>query len=444
MPAIEVVQLSANEGAHHKGDLSILFAASGDLRCFLKTFAEFSEDFTGNLTVKLNDWDLDIMIRNITIILLLAYGGDDGIDTLIHVWYSARLRPDHVQQLDRHVKPIVDKILPFCSDKRSTEVAGITVKLGGTFFPIALTKNQWSYFAARLAVFPDPQQAAKSRSDVLNRHKDHLHNLYLAITKDCHRREALEHFRERGILIPFGSSDKDFIVPNFDWPLHGWSDDDRVNYSRDTHLPGLSNDHYGQLYHALVHVAGRAKAFLLNRGMHLTATCKSAVNLHHVCHRTMIAVPQYVALVQEVRDGVKFDRIDISNIADQDYVGIHGSLGAFTGMLNPTNPHATLITLFMNAILRNVTKADVAEHTELVPKFYSPYFEKLFPYLNDHPTMLQNYTSAAVTRLLPYEAMFERFMNKVDFREAGDASGMRMKEKNTYRSDTTLPGTIQA
>lgn len=43
-----------------------------------------------------------------------------------------------------------------------------------------------------------------------------------------------------------------------------------------------------------------------------------------------------------------FDRIDVSNISDENYVGINKVLEGWAPLLNKANKHATLITLFIN------------------------------------------------------------------------------------------------
>ena len=45
---------------------------------------------------------------------------------------------------------------------------------------------------------------------------------------------------------------------------------------------------------------------------------------------------------------MKFDRIDVSNISDENYVGLENCLKYAKPLLNPKNPHAKLITTLMN------------------------------------------------------------------------------------------------
>lgn len=52
--------------------------------------------------------------------------------------------------------------------------------------------------------------------------------------------------------------------------------------------------------------------------------------------------------------------LQVSNISDGGYIGIHRTLASMTPLLEDprSNPHATLITLFMNAIEENMTDYD--------------------------------------------------------------------------------------
>lgn len=50
----------------------------------------------------------------------------------------------------------------------------------------------------------------------------------------------------------------------------------------------------------------------------------------------------------------------VSNIADEGYLGIRGTLAALTPLLEPSerNPNATLITLFLNAVMEIAKAGD--------------------------------------------------------------------------------------
>ena len=50
------------------------------------------------------------------------------------------------------------------------------------------------------------------------------------------------------------------------------------------------------------------------------------------------------------QEGVKFDRIDVSNISDENYLGLKKCLALSAPLLKQENPHAKLITTLMNWI----------------------------------------------------------------------------------------------
>ena len=67
-------------------------------------------------------------------------------------------------------------------------------------------------------------------------------------------------------------------------------------------------------------------------------------------------------------DGYKFDRIDVSNIVDVQYVGSEKVLSTFGPLLNDGNKDAVLVSLYMN-VFKNVPE-DYLKTTvkELMPK----------------------------------------------------------------------------
>ena len=73
MPAIDLLNIDKKETDDiMKWDLSIMCAASGDLRNVVKTVCGIPELYTGNLKIVMNDLDSDIVARN-AILLLTAF-----------------------------------------------------------------------------------------------------------------------------------------------------------------------------------------------------------------------------------------------------------------------------------------------------------------------------------------------------------------------------------
>lgn len=104
-------------------------------------------------------------------------------------------------------------------------------------------------------------------------------------------------------------------------------------------------------------------------------------------------------------------------------------------MLKPKseNPHAAMVTLFLNAVHEATTDAD---HLSTA----IPEIDKLRRYLLVTPAMFQdrNTFNPDVLRLndarvhfRDFDTFFERYMRSYRFNEIGKAAGLEMKSKNT-------------
>lgn len=118
-------------------------------------------------------------------------------------------------------------------------------------------------------------------------------------------------------------------------PLHGWHLKE-IQDHHNTHdkLLGLENDLYGHLNSFFRHTLHEVHQKMTNATINFQATSVLAQDL------------------STTFDDNSFDRVNVSNMADECYLGIHKILKATQPLLQPTNKHATLITLFMNAIRR--------------------------------------------------------------------------------------------
>jgi len=74
--AINVLQLDANETASHQSDMSLLFAASGDMRNLVKTVVDLPSSYLKPDEAVLNDKEFDLVVRN-AVMLLIALTTDD-------------------------------------------------------------------------------------------------------------------------------------------------------------------------------------------------------------------------------------------------------------------------------------------------------------------------------------------------------------------------------
>lgn len=73
--------------------MKLLCAASGDLRNLVRTINSIPRDYSGTITVVLNDRDPFVTLRNILIMRILGTVTDKSraVDMALHLWYSAFL-----------------------------------------------------------------------------------------------------------------------------------------------------------------------------------------------------------------------------------------------------------------------------------------------------------------------------------------------------------------
>ncbi|RDH38175.1 hypothetical protein BDQ94DRAFT_166380 [Aspergillus welwitschiae] len=129
-----------------------------------------------------------------------------------------------------------------------------------------------------------------------------------------------------------------------------------------------------------------------------------------------------------------FGRFDASNFSDQGYLGIHRTLNATVPLLQTPvdNPHATLITFFLNAVDETLTAQDKAKET-----FELPTKKHISGYL---PSKEQSIITQCnkIGQLITVQAMikdfshiFERYIVKHRMREAAKSMGTVMKQSHT-------------
>ncbi|KAK0323254.1 hypothetical protein LTR82_005614 [Friedmanniomyces endolithicus] len=187
--------------------------------------------------------------------------------------------------------------------------------------------------------------------------RDNIDRGYLAQLPP--HRVCKEKFRASGILLPFGESSEAFDVPNPTFrqttagrvmdpadPLDGWESWDwREVLSTSTKL--ATDDLYGKLTAYLKQLLAKFHDGLRSRAYIFYLFNMDAASLpHHLPKDT-------------------FARIEVSNIVDVAYLGIGRTLDLLGTLLQPqsVNPHATMLTLFMNAVMDTVWK--MQEHKQI-------------------------------------------------------------------------------
>lgn len=132
-----------------------------------------------------------------------------------------------------------------------------------------------------------------------------------------------------------------------------------------------------------------------------------------------------------------FDRIEVSNIADHFYIGLPTTLSTL-GPLLKSSPHATLITLFMNAV--EITSRSLGLDVDRQANESTVLEALKFTGLPSPQSLGQRRTphDPAFSRLMAakdlfrdYDALFTTYMRMENFEQVGREAGLAMKGENT-------------
>ena len=199
-------------------------------------------------------------------------------------------------------------------------------------------------------------------------------------------------------------------------PLDGWNVCDVETYFQTRgELQPLKNDLYGHLYFYLLGVLTTFHERLRSTAINFTLFALKMEELHGV-------------LGEEEN---RYDRIDVSNIVDANYLGVHTTLNAVRPLLRQNSKYATVVSLFLNALqeTRQYHQRDLLD-IERTLKLSSRYLGMGPPpdAVND-PKFLR--MSAARQIFSPHEDWFREYTIKYDVERAAAHHGMVMKDKNT-------------
>ncbi|PNP57682.1 hypothetical protein THARTR1_02680 [Trichoderma harzianum] len=331
---------------------------SGDLRHLVRTIAELPPRAHWLLAATINIEWIALLPRNVILLLCAldatqsAQGHDQAymsrtIDTMIHVWYSAFWTRDIVQYLEEKIQPLLEQVRHKLDGKARDTVIDHTWNFpGGSSIHLSLPVVRWNNVIDTLKITPTlNHQIARDRMQHATldpRRRDAREYHYSKMTDSPHLRVAYQRFLEDGMLLPFGHSRLDFVCPNramfpevikhdyteFASPLAAWGivDVDKTPWVAE-------NDLYGKLYCFLGDVIGN---FLDCLGQ--TRIVLSLLNV------TIRALPHRLG-------SRKYDRIEVSNVCGREGLSIRDTFQLFSGhLMDPTdNPHATLMTWFVNA-----------------------------------------------------------------------------------------------
>ncbi|KAI1262719.1 hypothetical protein F5Y18DRAFT_438850 [Xylariaceae sp. FL1019] len=442
VPAIDVVQLAQNEGINFQKPLDLLFAASGDLRNVVLSVTDLPPGYLYAVNIALNDLELDIVARNL-IFLLIMFNEEDpntAADAMLHVWYSAFVTESCYNLLQKKLKPMVEEVCSTIARKHSRGLFGKTWNFGNGSLRMVLTREAWlklpSYFDVPSGLTTEAAHAVRQAVVNAPSRIDYVDRAILKMSPAI--AVGMIAYRKHGVLVPFGQPRDAFTVPNptvFDssreWPmmdsadpLDGWS----AKTFLATKAGPAKKDAYGQLYHYLKRVFTRFHARLRSNAV--------SFELYHVDARAL----------DKTLAGRHFDRIEVSNICDTYCLGIRTTLATFSPLLrSPSlNSHATLVTLFLNAVpeakmmarLANPILASMSARHEM--RIALEYLTHGLERPRGSPTKIENFleiqtikTASAVDMVSDVDAYFNQYMDFCDFAEAALVAGVAMKAKQT-------------
>jgi hypothetical protein len=293
-----------------------------------------------------------VTARNAILLLvnLLCNDEVEAADLTLHMWCSAFLKRKHVDFLTNTVRPLVDKVVGEIRDRDPSISPPNPWTFDSNSLNLERTRAQWyqilSLCSAPISLSSQTWQNIR-RDRLLWRYTEQeKHDLLeqrLVEFSPMHRVCRMK-FHEDGILPPFGHSQVGFVQPNptlfigRNWllgegedPFDGWSLPEILD------RPGRTqNDLYGKLY---FHIKDQLLKFhrqLRNRRHDFQLLSIDAMDLRS---RPCIS-------------SVSFARIETANRVDTAYLALPLTLHHLSPLVQqPTeNQHATMLTLFMNAV----------------------------------------------------------------------------------------------
>ncbi|GJE94086.1 DUF4470 domain-containing protein [Phanerochaete sordida] len=351
MPAIDILKL-ASDDAKSRADIRVAFLASGDLRNVLKTINGLPEGYAGQVTVLMNDLSDYVTLRNILMLRIMAKIKNKRMaaDIVLHLWYTA------------FIPAMYHTEIAFVAKEVAIETGSIRTQLGSQAVLDVCVGQDIRILCAALLVSSMKYSMADAANDLSSVRFDpgrvDLRHRQWAKCEGSHRLALLEYHRF-GLVLPFGAHNAHFNMPNRflfspegEWlqsdgvnPLHSWDIEEVVASGR---AHGASReDLYGCLYY---HVVSQLETFaerLERMDINIKITDKHALDL-----ATSLRRGDFVSI--GLPASTRFDRIDVSNIVDQDYIGVPPILEAWGEFLK-RDDGAAIIGHLMNWPLREPT-----------------------------------------------------------------------------------------
>lgn len=190
-------------------------AASGDLRNVIKTINDLPQTYTSSISVTINDRDERIVLRNLTMLLLLLHDDEKcAADTIIHLWYSARLKSAHMDLVRKYVQAFIDDVVCKSKEGEAGKRYRKTIELGQGTIRLEFKKEDWHLLSDILSREHNSQETESHRRRITLTGKDNIDCRLFTIRDQSHRRLSKLQYRERGLPLPFGEADTAFTSVN--------------------------------------------------------------------------------------------------------------------------------------------------------------------------------------------------------------------------------------
>ncbi|KAI8713033.1 DUF4470 domain-containing protein [Fusarium sp. LHS14.1] len=427
VPALDILRLGQNEGVQYHKDLAILFATSGDLRDVIKTVTSLPRTFRNDLTIIINDNDLDIVARNIILLLtaLLSAKPEDAAIRMIHIWYSAFIRQSDLEFLHGVVRPNIQRVCSNLEGDDSKRLHTATFSTGAySTVHIALPKKSWfallKYFEVPEGLTLDQARQARTAVTLPAGHIDYIeHNYFMLLPA---QRICWHRFRLDGVLLPFGASRKPFDTPNptlfhsAHWPYrgdlqpsHGWGFGEVIRMSTGE----ASMDHYGKLFYYLQGVFVKFSRDVRSR------------NLYFRLYNQDI---QHLAGKLETQF---FARIELSNLSEERHTEADLVSRCLVPLLQvqTMNPYATLIMRFTKAVWAQINASyEVPALAKCAPTMATLIPQVVMPPHERDPVVSKFLLGMGL--IIDVDILFDKYLDSSQSHRM-NCESMAVKEKHT-------------
>lgn len=166
-------------------------------------------------TCVLNDRDDVVVCRNIVLLLIaMLLPPVFASEVMLHIWYSARLKPYMLLAVREHVAPLIVDVVRKIKRSSKRVLLSKTWTFGSRIVSARLYKDQWTSLLAMISQNHDLVDTEPNRRFIMF-HETRLdtRERYLCSLTPM-RRLCSDKTRRYGVLVPFGASLEGFRVPN--------------------------------------------------------------------------------------------------------------------------------------------------------------------------------------------------------------------------------------